>query len=546
MNDEIQETSGPEDVLENEIENIRSIGQKEKNEFDNGKGQKKFTYILIGILLTIVICTCVYLPRLLNMVSYDIEAEQLIQQADDKIDSGNFVEGINIYKSISETSRYYAIAQSKVEPSWEKYRNSVIDEVNQLISNGDYLAAWDSLQEVKEFVEFTDAMNDMEEQVKELIFDYVDPTVNVEYISNGSKILIESQELSVDDITMTLNFSDRFTETINPISCSPSIIETSGENTINLCWDTARKDYAWKIQVQPKVISMTASYTGNELTRGDKFEKKDFVVEGICSDESVKTINDFELSTTTVEKYGKNEIEISYFGITCKCEVSAKPQQTGITVQAKQPYYEIGKTIDKETGFQVNAQYEDGTTEILDANQYKVGSNPRTIGENTIKISYRGFEAETTIIGCKKIKLSELEEFDSDYGVFWRDTDNDFFGNEYSTCLRMRVPNQIDDSLGIYAKCMEYYLGMRYQSIEGKAVLSNISWHDEKAQFAIIADNQIVYTSPEIGDTTQPFSFSVNLRNAEYLKLGTISYETRGSDDCFVLIYDLELVQIAQ
>lgn len=518
INDEMQETHGQEDAGANESENSKSISPKRKYGLNNRKKEKIFICIIIGILLAISICSSIFLPQLYNAVSYDIEAEQIIQNGDKSIQLEKYKEGIELYTNVQEFSKYYIDTQEKIKAAKKEYRDKNIDMVNYLLENKQYLQAYDLIQEIEEYLGSDQIIDDSKRETVDVIRDEVQPTVSITY----QDTIVEGMQIEIDKIVMQADYLGRIVEKEKVKDCVPKTFELSGANEINLIWGK-EKSYIWKVEALPKVISIVAEYDGKELTRGDTIDLRDFEVIGTCTDNSSRIITDYTISTETAENYGEFAVDVVYGDLVDQCVINVKPRESSIEVLKAPSLLRIGTGVSKDD-MEVQLLYEDGSKHQLSSEEYEIsGGSPQNIGNTTLKVTHGNLTTEVPAVAYKKINMDSIEPF-GDQGVDWISKSGekeDMFGNKYSNCLSMHLYGDYGEG-GTKEREVVYYLGGKYIGMEG--TISNVdSTYSKPAVIAIYADDEMKYLSPLITDYTQPIKFSVDLGTAEYLHIKIIT-----------------------
>lgn len=517
--DEMQETHGQEDDIANESEGSRSISPKRKYGFNNGKKERIFICVTIGILLTILICSCVYLPQLFNVVTYDMEAEKIIEEGDRSIQLNKFEEGIELYASVKEFSKYYTDAQEKIQIAKKEYRDINIDMVHHMLENKQYLQAYDLIQEIMKYHGSDQIIDKAKRETEEIIREEVKPTISITY----QDTIVEGMQIEIEKIDIQADYIGRIIEMAKVKDCEPKIFELNGMNEINLFWDKD-KSYLWQVEALPKVISIVTEYNGKELTRGDSINPNDFKVIGTCTDNSSREIKDYTISNKFAENYGEFVVDVVYRDLLDRCVISVKPCESSIEVVKAPSLLRIGTGVSKDE-MEVQLLYEDGSKRQLSSEEYEIsGGSPQNVGNTTLKVTHRDLTAEVPAIAYKQISIDSLEPFGEHPGAQWvgkSNYQNDMFGNGYGNCWKMHVYGNYGEG-GIKEREVVYYLGGKYIGIEGTISNVDIS-NNTPAAIAIFADDEMKYLSPLITDYTQPIKFSVDLRAAEYLHIKIIT-----------------------
>lgn len=493
---------------------------------------KRIVLVLILVLVSVLICI-IGVP-IYREVQYEIGIEKQLKDAQELVTAKKYMDAIEIYGSVPEQSRHFEEANELIQSTKEGYRDYVIQSSSEFLSTSQYEAAYTVLQQGKEDLGNIEELVRQEKVVQEKINSAVTPSVKIEY--KGEDI-VEGDVLDPALFTIELDYLGLYQIECNAERCEPQMIENVGETEIQLSYE--KSIYSWVVNVIPKVQKITAEYIGSELTRGDTIKTVDFKVIGICTDSSTRELEDFQLSNTVLETYGNNLITVSYGDLSCECYVKAKPQKTGIQLSTKHSQYERGKTIG-EGELVVELVYEDGSKESIDSElcTYE-GRTPKKVGSNILEAKYDGFTATTEVTGIEYVSLKKFEILSETSGGYWKNESmSDIMGNVYEDPLKINVASMNNS---YYA---EWYLGGRYEMLEGTIATFKDASDKDKYVVSIYADNRLVYTSQVCSRRVDPFSFSVSIENTNYLKIATQLVEDSGhpSSDTDAILSDLVLV----
>lgn len=187
----------------------------------------------------------------------------------------------------------------------------------------------------------------------------------------------------------------------NEFTVNPTTIQNAGENNVTVTYTATGSTYNIKISgaaVNPQ--SITAQYTGSNLTVGTTIPTSNVKVTVHFSNGKSDTVSNFTLNPTTVQQVGSNTITVTYNSLTTTITVTG--------VAAETPSQPSDKTLSMLSGryiggtkyvgdslsasdFQIVARYSDGTTETLGAGTYTFSPNSlRNAGSTVVGISYGG------------------------------------------------------------------------------------------------------------------------------------------------------------
>ncbi len=173
-------------------------------------------------------------------------------------------------------------------------------------------------------------------------------------------------------------------------------------------------------------IEVTTQPTKVEYIEGQTFDPTGMVLTVTYEDNSTETINATNFGTKGVKitpdplTKDTTVVTISYGGQTTTFTVTVKAKEvTGIAV-TKQPTkasYTVGETF-SAAGLEVTATYDDGSTKVLAASEYKLSEpNMDKVGEQTITVTYGDASAAAAKTDTFKITISAKVLVAKDFAV---------------------------------------------------------------------------------------------------------------------------------
>ncbi|MDE5772121.1 MAG: NPCBM/NEW2 domain-containing protein [Ruminococcus sp.] len=131
-------------------------------------------------------------------------------------------------------------------------------------------------------------------------------------------------------------------------------------------------------------------------------------------------------------------------------------------------------------------------------------------------------EPQLSVVYLDSLKVTESS-------VFYNDESEavDTIGNKYiGHVMRIGHTGYIVDN-----ECYAiYYIGGKYKTLSGRIAVSDNSHGDSSEQLYILTDDNVVYTTEEMGRISVPIEFSVNVENCQWLKIDKV-----GGDIDFIL-----------
>ena len=119
------------------------------------------------------------------------------------------------------------------------------------------------------------------------------------------------------------------------------------------------------------------------------------VVKANYSDGTSEEINTYTVSEIDKDIIGEQTLTVSYLGKTTDLKITVK-SVSRITAQTSKSTYYLGENIDKST-ITVTAYYSDGTSSVLNSNEFEVTGFGNTLGKQTLTVTYLDKTAYLTI-----------------------------------------------------------------------------------------------------------------------------------------------------
>lgn len=139
-----------------------------------------------------------------------------------------------------------------------------------------------------------------------------------------------------------------------------------------------------------------------------------------------------------------------------------------------------------------------------------------------------------TVEAKAPISITALTAINSDIWGTWNEgAASDPFGNDYTTACNYVHIKRWDQTKSY----VEYRLYGKYSTLTG-VIAPHADNDEEKVScLQVYVDDELVYTSPEVGRKTDAISFSVDVTGAEYIKIVI----QRESWSCSVILSDVQL-----
>lgn len=139
-------------------------------------------------------------------------------------------------------------------------------------------------------------------------------------------------------------------------------------------------------------------------------------------------------------------------------------------------------------------------------------------------------EAQPTAVYLNDMKVSQSE------GYFYDDKSSaeDTIGNTYVGNILV-----IDDGgKAGNNNYVVYYIGGKYKTLSGTvAVNDESSSNDCQSEISVLCDDNVVYTTGNMGRVSIPTEFSVSVENCQWLKIRQTTYDAKAS----FILHDFKL-----
>lgn len=142
-------------------------------------------------------------------------------------------------------------------------------------------------------------------------------------------------------------------------------------------------------------IAVTIQPTKTSYVPGESFDRTGMVVKANYSDGTSDEINTYTVSEIDKDIIGEQTLTVSYLGKTTDLKITVK-SVSRITAQTSKSTYYLGENIDKNT-ITVTAYYSDGTSSVLNSNEFEVTGFGNTLGKQTLTVTYLDKTAYLTI-----------------------------------------------------------------------------------------------------------------------------------------------------
>ncbi len=177
---------------------------------------------------------------------------------------------------------------------------------------------------------------------------------------DGSAVTI-GEDFKKENITVTAFYSDGSKEKVTDFFVYYTTVTKKGLNEFPVQYNGEMATVFIEGKEALAVSDLIASYFGEPVIVGNLIDKSKISVHAVYNNGDVEEVKAFNLSPSTVQKEGENEIVVSFGGKSAKIEVWGLAKEIeSITVRYIGPGVVVGKTVDLND-IEVMATYNDGT-----------------------------------------------------------------------------------------------------------------------------------------------------------------------------------------
>lgn len=125
----------------------------------------------------------------------------------------------------------------------------------------------------------------------------------------------------------------------------------------------------------------------------------------------------------------------------------------------------------------------------------------------------------------KAVYLDSLKVAESSYRFFIENpgSNMDSIGNTYTG--HILIASSDDGAVGNDCYAI-YYLGGKYKTLSGTIAISDLSDEQPICELLVSCDDNVIYTTGQVGRATAPMEISLNVENCQWLKLSGATHSS--------------------
>lgn len=426
-----------------------------------------------------------------------------------------------------------------------RWYTSTEQQILRALGAGDYDSAVVIMEEDTSANESKALADQLKERIANIKTGFEDGTI--EYAS--AKMELDTiKKLNVDGVSSELSavrtYVDQLNESRTNFSTAESFYTTSDyAEAIAYYRLVIEDDENYTVAVE-KLADAVNQYREEILTKAMEYADAELYADAIALlDEALKTIPNDTKITEQIRIYEKDNSEKLKADTL---ETAADYAKNGDYLNAFKSLTNIMKsqTADAELVSVYNKYCDQYATQIVSEADIKVADKDFDGAISVLNVALKNLPNNSALtdkleeVNAKKpISITSLVTINSGYWDDWNSADaKDTFGNDYSTAcnyVKLRGYHLLSQNLNHYT---EYRLYGDYTTITGSIVPHSDSEENKISYLQIYVDDELVYTSADIGRKTDPVDFAVDVTGAEYVKI-VVYTEAWAS----VILYDVQL-----
>lgn len=220
--------------------------------------------------------------------------------------------------------------------------------------------------------------------------------LTVEYAESSQVV---GTTIDTDKLTVTAYYEDNSSYVVTDYSLANNKILKAEENVFTVVYLGKVAQFS---VFGKTVSSISAFYTGGEVTVGNSVDVRLVECMVSYSDGSMEKVTDFTVSGGVITKIGSNTVHIIYGGKQDTITVTGIAPKTVLSLTASYTggSVTVGSAID-ERDLTVIAVYTDASTETI-CNYTLSPATVTTVGTQTVVVSFRGKTTTFTVEGVSK------------------------------------------------------------------------------------------------------------------------------------------------
>lgn len=426
-----------------------------------------------------------------------------------------------------------------------RWYNSTEQQILRAFDSGDYDSAVDIMKKDTSASESKSLIDQLLERISNIQTGFIDGTI--EY-SSAMMELDTIKKLKVDGVSAELDAVRSYIDDLNGSRTNFATAEsfyTTGDyaEAITNYRLVIEEDANYAAAVE-KLADAVNKYRDAILEKANEYASAELYTDAVALlNETLKTIpNDTKITEqiriyekdhdeklkadalTTAAAYANNGDHLSAF--KSLIDVMNSQAADAELVSAYNSYCEayVAQVV-AEANAKIEEKDFDGALAVLNTAQKNLPDN-ESIGQLISETKAK-----------RPISITSLEPVVVDNWGEWNTADaKDTFGNDYSTACNYMKLSEYGFGVVYRNHSAEYRLYGKYSTLTGSIAPHSDSYNGKISYLQIFIDDVLVYTSDDIGRKTDSINFSIDVSDADYVKINVYT-----ENSAAVILYNVQL-----
>lgn len=394
---------------------------------------------------------------------------------------------------------------------------------------------YDAVAEIMEEDEFTneseEVVDHLRERIAKIKAGYENGTIDY---ATAKKELETIGKLNIDGISSELSgvrgYIDQLYKSRINFSNAESFYATGDYREAIAYYRLVIEDDENYMVATEKYLDSVNKYREEILTKAAKYADTELYSDAIALlTDALNTIPNDARITEQIRIYDKNNIEKLKEDAL---EIAANYAKNGDYLSAFKAltYIRESQAADAELVSAYNKYCEQYASQIISVVDEKVSQKDFDGAISALNVALKNLPGNEVLLSKQEevkamqpIPITTLLTVNASEWEEWNEgVPSDPFGNDYSVaCNYVCIGKKNGERRNTY---VEYRLYGKYETITGTIAPHNSCDNGPVAYLQIYADDELVYTSPDIDRKTDAIPFSVNISGADYIKIVVRTY----------------------
>lgn len=434
-----------------------------------------------------------------------------------------------------------------------KWYNSSEQQILRAVDAGDYDKALEILEEDSNAGESDELIRNLQDRIAAVRTGFsqneIEYTVAQMEISSIQKMKLKDLD---GDIAEALDYIDRVNESRTHFNTAESFLDSENYAEAIEQYQMVIEDDTNYETAKAQLAVAVDKYRESALSKAASHADTDNYKEAISILQAA--LEDLPNDAAITEQL---EIYQSDFAAKTKTDTLAAAEEFAEAedyVNAMKTIQDAMSGTDSDADFTAayNQYYDKYIAQTVAAADAKVAEKDYAGAISILNAALKNAAGDSTLTAkldevnaAKPVLLSELKAINrSDAWPTWNEgTPVDPFGNDYTYASNYWIFDRSHDSWdGEESFYVEYRLYGKYKTLTGTIAAYTTMSTDGKCYFQVFADDRLRYTSPTVVRKTDAFQLSVDISDADYIRIVFIIPNKQGDQHIGTILSDLQLV----